>query len=769
MIGDGPRAAAADTLVLRLAPLPAETLEDLVSPGFRQALDAVQAAQADWETQRTVVLAAGDKTAIRLTSRQLRRALVAGTFRRVPVLVRQEPGPGADLTELAAAAQRLSNAFDLLEDGYGAEVDRILAALAGLAGEERTRWIFDEVRERLARFARCLGDMDEKPGRRVKAAMRLFRYLARVSQKTSPFQRYMGVGLCRDGSSGGPGPIRFDLQASESLAQEWAAVLRRNHAGMLAPAELELAGAFAPGTDRFHVELRSLSQARGSLWESVQPRSFRLRPPIDRVFRDLASRRFRVEELAETCARHGVAREQAAELAQSLIDKGLVRLCLPEVSEAAAALSGEPDPSLMARLEADPLLRGVPRLHRDCWVRFRREPHYDIAGIRDRVCRTIADLSMPSPEHRLLRDLFLAVKPPQAGSMPLSHFAGEIERAMPGLVARLSEPALARRLSTETLGPGSGHHAFCAHVQPFREDGALRLALNGTFNEPVWLLARYSHGGSGEAETLRRHLRAWLARQTELTGERFAGLSRGSDVNSLQRHRGLVDRYLEGFSPPGGNTPLLHTGECHVSLAPQGQRLIVRDGSGSLLRFLNLGSVLATPAWGLHYWLIHLTSPLTVARPDPGAGFVGDEEGRQRHRPREYHGDCVLFRETWYETSQDLLDAVWEGPGGAHLPSVDVMVRLGRYFRARGMPEQVFASRKPGMDWHASNSMANRHRKPQWIDVANPVCVALLRRILRESRTVVFQEVLPGPQDRLVSAGGGTHVVELHLEASLTW
>jgi hypothetical protein len=97
------------------------------------------------------------------------------------------------------------------------------------------------------------------------------------------------------------------------------------------------------------------------------------------------------------------------------------------------------------------------------------------------------------------------------------------------------------------------------------------------------------------------------------------------------------------------------------------------------------------------------------------------------------------------------------------------MVRLGRYFRARGMPEQVFVSRKPGMDWHASNSMANRHRKPQWIDVANPVCVALLRRILRESRTVVFQEVLPGPQDRLVSAGGGTHVVELHLEASLTW
>lgn len=705
----GPRAASADMLVLRLAPLPAEILEDLVSPAFRRAL-----AEAG----------------------------------------KDGAPPSAGLAGL-----------------WPCELERIFEALRALALDARTLWVLDEVRERLARLAATLGNPTEKPGRRFRAAMRLFRYLARVAHKTSPYQRYMGIGICGgEGRARTRSPLRFDLSSRESLSQEWIAVLRHNHADALGQGErFELAGALSPDGDRLDAELTSLGLTRGALWQTARHRSFRLRPPIDRVFRALAGRSFSLADLTAACRAHGIAEAQAAGLVRSLLDRGLVRRSPAAPGTAEAMLGRAPAPALLARLAADPLLQDVPRLHRDCWVRLHDQPDYDLAGLRDRVCRAVADLSMPSPEHRLLRDLFQALAPPGGGAMPLSRFAEEIQQAGPQLLARLCDPALARRLAAEGLGPGSGHHPFCAHVQPFREDGALRLVLNGTFDEPVWLLARYTQGEGEEAEAMRGHLRGWLARQSALTGERFVGLSRGSEVSSLQRHRGLVDRYLAGFAPPGAAVPLLSPADCRVSLAPGGRRLQVEDGEGGLLRFVNLGSVLPSPAWGLHHWLIHLTAPVAVMRPGLDKGFVGDETLPARHRPREYHGDCVLFRETWYETSQDLLDAVWRGEGEAHLPTVGAMAALARYFRARGMPEQVFVARKPGMDWHASNSMANRHRKPQWIDIANPVCVALLRRILRESRTVMFQEVLPGPADRLARAGGGTHAAELHLEASLTW
>lgn len=705
----GPRAASADVLVLRLAPLPAEILEDLVSPAFRRAL-----AEA-----------------------------------------------GKDGASPAAA----------LAGQWSGEIERIFEALRLLALDARTLWVLEEVRERLVRLAATLGNPAEKPGRRFRAAMRLLRYLARVAHKTSPFQRYMGVGLC--GGEGGArtrGPLRFDLSSRESLSQEWIAVLRHNHADALGQGErFELAGALSPDGERLDAELTSLGLTRGALWQSGRHRSFRLRPPIDRVFRALAGHSFSLADLTAACRAHGLAEAQAAGLVRGLVDRGLVRRSPAAPGRAEAALGRAPAPALLARLAADPLLRDIPRFHRDCWVRLHEQPDYDLAGIRDRVCRTVANLSMPSPEHRLLRDLFQALAPPGAGAMPLSRFAEEIQQAGPQLLARLSDPALARRLAAEKLGPGSGHHPFCAHVQPFHEDGRLRLVLNGTFDEPVWLLARYTQGEGEDAAAMRGHLRAWLARQSALTGERFIGLSRGSEVSSLQRHRGLVDRYLAGFAPPGEAPALLSLEDCLVSLAPGGRRLQVQDGEGGLLRFVNLGSVLPSPAWGLHHWLIHLTAPVAVMRPGLDKGFVGDETVPARHRPREYHGDCVLFRETWYETSQDLLDTVWRGEGEAHLPTVGAMAALARYFRGRGMPEQVFVARKPGMDWHASNSMANRHRKPQWIDIANPVCVALLRRILRESRTVMFQEVLPGPADRLARVGGGSHAAELHLEASLTW
>lgn len=705
----GPRAASADMLVLRLAPLPAEALEGLVSPAFRAALAAA---------------GAGD----------------------------------------GRAGQEVAGALP-------AELERILAALRAMTLDAHARWVLDEVRDRLDRLAGTLGKPSEKPGRRFRAAMRALRYLSRVSHKTSPFQRYMAVGICEgDGAASAGGPVRFQLESRERLAQEWIAVLRHGHADALGQGGLfELAGELSADADRLDAELHTLMLTRGTLWRTGRRKSFTLRAPVGRIFRALSGRTFALEELTAACGEAGLSPAETAGLVRGLVDRGLVRRAPAGAEAAEAALAGAPDPALVGRLAADPLLQDAPRLYRDCWMRLDDRPDYDVAAIRDRVCDVLRDLSMPSPEHRLLRDLFQSLAPGEGASLPLPRLAAEIESAAPQLLARLSDLSLAQRLAAEGLGPGCGHHPFCAHVQPFRENGALRLVLNGTFDEPVWLLSRYTQGEDGKALAMRRRLRAWLARQTELTSERFVGLSRGGEVSSLQRHGGLAERYLAGFAPPGDPTPVLPLADCHVSLAPGGRRLQVTDGEGLPVRFVNFGSVLPSPAWGLHYWMIHLTAPVAVMRPGLDKGFVGDETAPRRHRPREYRGDCVLFRETWYETSQDLLDAVWKGEGEAHLPTAMAMTALARYFHERGMPAQVFVARKPGMDWHASNSMANRHRKPQWIDIANPVCVALLRRILRESRTVVFQEVLPGPQDRLARAGGGSHAVELHLEASLTW
>lgn len=748
--------------VLRVATLPTNQVEDIVSGQIRVALKELRARQLEWDLSRDDTR----KDAASL-SNAIRKALHSD---RPEKICRLRP---AHLPQLHTAAEKLVVARRHFEQVCEDTIPELLIATAELAADPHTAWILDDVADRISRLRRSISRSKEKPSKRFRDAMRLLRYLSRVAHKTSPYQRYMAVGLLdAESMQAQTSILEFEFDTVETISQEWIAVLRLCYAHLLSSENrFEVASKISPNGKQAYCRVQHLDLLRGTLWQNVEHRNFRLNATLSAILVELnAAGPFDTDRWNEVCNAHGISGDQAQTLAETLLTRGMIAPVLLDQYVCETHLANPEAKDLRRLLASDRLLTKTPLMHRDAVVSFDRSPPLDHALIHDQLCATLRDLSVPAPEHRLLRDLFLEVKPRFGRSMRLSTFCTHIEGNQHQMLARLADPVLTKALRDEGLAQGSGHHPFCAQVQPFFENGNQRLVINGSFDNPAWLLARYTGRETAFDRDMRLRLRGWLSQQTALTGEHFVGLSRGSSISSLQRHQGIVDRYLDGFAP-GQDRRNEHVlpQHCRVSLSENGSHLVVRDRNKQPVRFLHLGSLVPTPAWGLPFWIWHLTMPVAIERPDALAGFIGMENETQRHRPREYHGDCVLYRETWYANAHDILREVWVDQPASRIPSGTVMSRLARYFQRGGIPDQVFLSRKFDGGWQASNSLAARHRKPQWLDIANPLCVAMLYEALRDCRTVLFQEVLPGSADRLKDKNGNAHVLELHVEASLTW
>jgi Lantibiotic dehydratase, N terminus len=115
--------------------------------------------------------------------------------------------------------------------------------------------------------------------------------------------------------------------------------------------------------------------------------------------------------------------------------------------------------------------------------------------------------------------------------------------------------------------------------------------------------------------------------------------------------------------------------------------------------------------------------------------------GRDRHIGRITVGGAVYQRERWYLEADDL------GPASG----LQALRELRRLARREGLPRFTFVR-------------SDVERKPCLIDAESPFAADLLQSLARRSKSLVFEEMLPGPEELWLRDGHGRYTCELRMQ-----
>lgn len=151
-----------------------------------------------------------------------------------------------------------------------------------------------------------------------------------------------------------------------------------------------------------------------------------------------------------------------------------------------------------------------------------------------------------------------------------------------------------------------------------------------------------------------------------------------------------------------------------------------------------------------------LLSPTSIAPIDPWAG-VPEPEPRDgvRYRPRVSHADIVLRRRAWTVTAGDL--PLSDGSAGEE----SWFLGWWRWRRQHDLPVRVFAKISEPSD----SPQRISGTKPQYVDFESPLSLTALEGLVKNrDATVVFTEMLPGPEQLAARSAGGEHAAELAIE-----
>jgi hypothetical protein len=98
------------------------------------------------------------------------------------------------------------------------------------------------------------------------------------------------------------------------------------------------------------------------------------------------------------------------------------------------------------------------------------------------------------------------------------------------------------------------------------------------------------------------------------------------------------------------------------------------------------------------------------------------------------------------------------------------LLRMEKWRRQHALPERCFV-RTFGIDFArpSMDAVLNKARKPLFIDFASPLLLDVLQHIPAEAdRLVVFEEMLPAPDDAVVRDATGAYASELIIELTLS-
>lgn len=217
--------------------------------------------------------------------------------------------------------------------------------------------------------------------------------------------------------------------------------------------------------------------------------------------------------------------------------------------------------------------------------------------------------------------------------------------------------------------------------------------------------------------------RSWLLSEPSAAGIVGLDLSR--------RNKGFYsfpgDRVvMPGVTVDQPHGAVLSANDLTVSAGPDGP--IVHDPHGQPIQlYLPLADYPTYPPFGA------LTHPLVLHVPLRGEG---------QHLPRLQVGAATYQRERW----QLQLDAL------AMQQGLDLVIATERERRVHGWPRFVF-------------TRVASERKPQCIDTHSPFGLELLRRLARDGRLLVIEEMLPAPDGLWLRDEHGRYTCELRMQA----
>ena len=329
------------------------------------------------------------------------------------------------------------------------------------------------------------------------------------------------------------------------------------------------------------------------------------------------------------------------------------------------------------------------------------------------------------------------------------------------------------RVADELAGAAPWYQPQSHFVQPVRREGAPLAVLNDSFGGLCFPFTRFTHcfdqeHGPGLTDALRAELRGLLP-----PGAVFAEVTAGAATTNLNLHGRLTDYEIvcPGEHSTAPEEARLYLDDLEALHDPDSNRLLLR--SRRLDREVvpvYLGYLVPMVLPEIPRTLL-LFSPTSRATLDVWRGVPpGPEEDGVTCRPRVRHHGLVLQRRSW--TAAD---------GALPLPSGGTAdVDAARYlawhrWRTRfGLPARVFATvyeERPEGAESADGAGGGAQpawfggSKPQYVDFESPLSLLALEGLLvgKKARTV-FEEMLPGENELLVTSDRGHHVAEFAVE-----
>jgi hypothetical protein len=274
-----------------------------------------------------------------------------------------------------------------------------------------------------------------------------------------------------------------------------------------------------------------------------------------------------------------------------------------------------------------------------------------------------------------------------------------------------------------------------------------RAVVNRVYSGLTLLFSRFAHlFDAGLPDALRHALD-----QQVPDGAVFAELRGGYDATNLNLHPIVTPYELvcpgeTSFRPEDEQIPVE---DLVIEHDADTDRLLLRSRRlGVEVVPVYLGFLLPMALPEVQQVLLNF-SPTTMVQLDlwSGTGLAGDTAAAL---PRITLGNLVLQRRTWRVPAAQLPE---------HVTGADDAERLltwRRWQREHGLPRRVFVA------------LGGEH-KPQYVDFDSQMCVHLLETAARgTTSTVVFSEMLPGPDEQAVHDGGQARVSELTVELGAT-
>ena len=305
---------------------------------------------------------------------------------------------------------------------------------------------------------------------------------------------------------------------------------------------------------------------------------------------------------------------------------------------------------------------------------------------------------------------------------------------------------------------GSGYAPQSHFVQLAAHRAEPLAVLNDSFGGLCFPFTRFTHCYDGRPQdSLSDALRAELARRRP-AGAVFAEITAGAATTNLNLHGRLTDYEIvcPGESSSAGAGARIDLDDLYLEHDPGADRLLLRSRRlGCQVIPLYLGYLLPMVLPEVPRTLL-LLSPTSRAVPEVWRGVPeGPEHGGVTSRPRVRFRSLVLSRRSWNAPAASL------PPRAAPAPDADWFLGWQRWRAAHGLPERAFARVRHdelgAAAWFGGG-------KPQYVDFASPLSLIGLEGLVDAGGRVVFEEMLPAPDDLHVASERGRHVAEAALE-----